>query len=88
MVNPDPYTRPEVYEWVCAARDVEMEVERYRAKSKGGSLMPLTYALRALESLDPGLARDDKEVKAAVKSAVTAVERELDDSLPKRSHIR
>lgn len=38
-------------DWLCGARDVEMEVERYRAKSKGGSLMPLTYALVALQEI-------------------------------------
>lgn len=27
---------PLLHDWLCAARDVEMEVERYRARSKGG----------------------------------------------------
>jgi hypothetical protein len=64
------------HDWLCAARDVEMEVERYRAKSKGRSLMPLTYALRAMVELHPEQ-QDLPRVKDAVGSAITVVETEL-----------
>ena len=48
----DGLPKPTDSDYVCAARDVEMEVERFRAKSKGGSLTPLTYALVALQALE------------------------------------
>ena len=73
----DSDAQPEEYEWICAARDVEMEVERYRAKSKGASLMPLTYALCALQELHPRQATKLKTVQSAVKSALDVVENEL-----------
>jgi hypothetical protein len=65
------------YELICAARDVEMEVERYRSKSKGGSLSPLTYALVALRQLKPRTASDKADVQLAVSSAVTLVRNEF-----------
>jgi hypothetical protein len=77
----DSRTTPMEHDWFCAARDVEMEVERYRAKSKGGSLMPLTYALVALNALQPGNARQHPKVQSAVKSAATLVNDELGDVL-------
>ena len=43
---------PMRHDWLCGARDVEMEVERYRAKPKGGSVMPMTYALVALQEIN------------------------------------
>jgi hypothetical protein len=69
------------HDWLCAARDVEMEVERYRAKSKGGSLMPLTYALCALQELHPERARSLENVQSAVASALDLVDKELGKTL-------
>lgn len=68
-----------------AARDVETEVERYRAKSKGGSLMPLTYALAALQALridipDPH-DRDFERAQTDVSSAINLVKQEFADVL-------
>ena len=51
------------HDWFCAARDVEMEVERFRAKSKGGSQMPLTYALVALQALKPQNAPENSDAR-------------------------
>jgi hypothetical protein len=65
------------HDWLCAARDVEMEVERYRARSKGGSLMPLTYALCALQEIDRREAPNPAEARSAVKSALDLVEWDL-----------
>jgi hypothetical protein len=69
--------RPLEHHWLCAARDVEMEVERYRAKSKGGSLMPLTYALCALQELHPERAGRHTSVTSTVQTALDAVDQEL-----------
>jgi hypothetical protein len=66
---------------VCAARDVELELERYRAKSKGGSLMPLTYGLDALVALWLPNATHTKQEVSAKKSAFTLVETELKGEL-------
>jgi len=70
---------------MCAARDVEMEVERYRAKSKGVSLTPLTYALAALQALrthvpDPP-DRNFDSAQTAVRSALNLVQQEFADVL-------
>ena len=87
----DPDAPPKAFELICAARDVEMEEERYRAKSKGGSLMPVTYALRALQELGPARVqgKDRGPVTHAIESAVKAVRRGLTPVLPKSegSHI-
>ncbi|HET8774016.1 MAG TPA: hypothetical protein VFP80_09505, partial [Thermoanaerobaculia bacterium] len=68
--------KPVQEDWLCAARDIEMEVERYRSKSKGGSLMPLTYALGALQSVGPRSGADAEAVQA-VLSALDLVQEEL-----------
>jgi hypothetical protein len=73
----DHTAKAEDYDLECAARDVEMEVERYRARSKGGSLMPLTYGLIALKALCPGPAARRAEEQGAIKSAFTIVREEL-----------
>jgi hypothetical protein len=65
------------YDLPCAARDVEMEVERYRARSKGGSLMPLTYGLMALKKLCSSGGASDVEDDDAIKSAFTILREEL-----------
>ena len=65
------------HEWFCAARDVEMEVERYRARDKGGSLTPLTYALVALQALRPEEASRLPKVERLVASALMLVKKEL-----------
>ncbi len=70
----------EDYDLACAARDVEMEVERYRARSKGGSLMPLTYALIALKALCSRPAHSAEEL-GKIKSAFTLVREELGKEL-------
>ena len=62
---------------VCAARDVELELERYRAKSKGGSLMPLTYGIDALMALWSPNATHTEHEHSAKKSAFKLVETEL-----------
>jgi len=64
-------------EFLCAARDVEMEVEWFRAKSKGGSLMPLTYALVALQALGPERAPADSEARSAITTALNLVKTDL-----------
>ena len=64
-------------DWLCGARDVEMEVERYRAKSKGGSLMPLTYALGALQEICRYPPPDPAAAKTRVQSARDVVLEEL-----------
>jgi hypothetical protein len=68
---------PLLHDWLCAARDVEMEVERYRARSKGGSLMPLAYALCALQEINQQEAPNPDEARSAVTSALELVEWEL-----------
>jgi hypothetical protein len=77
----DHTSNAEDYDVPCAARDVEMEVERYRARSKGGSLMPLTYALMALKGL--WLIRKERNADelGAIKSAFTIVREELGEVL-------
>ena len=65
------------HDWLCATRDVEMEIERYRAKAKGRSLTPLTYALCALVALHPERKLDNVRVQTAVEAAVSAVRKEL-----------
>jgi hypothetical protein len=62
-------------------RDIEMEIERYRAKSKGGSLMPLTCALAALQALEPRKAPYGPELQSAVTAALALVRDELHDVL-------
>ena len=70
---------------LCAARDVEIEVERYRARSKGGSLIPLNYALIGLRTLCKNTAgRSDAEFEKAagnVRAAVHVVQEEFADLL-------
>jgi hypothetical protein len=68
---------PMEHDLFCAARDVEMECERYRARTKGGSLMPLMYALDALQGLHPGQSATEP-VERAVTSAINVVRTELD----------
>jgi hypothetical protein len=68
---------PLLRDWLCAKRDVEMEVERYRARSKGGSLMPLAYALCALQEINQQEAPNPDEARSAVTSALELVEWEL-----------
>jgi hypothetical protein len=70
------------HDWLCAARDIEMEVERYRARSKGGSLMPLTYALCALRELHPERAAHLAQVTGTVQAALDVVERETGGARP------
>ncbi len=65
----------------CAARDVEMEIERYRARAKGGSLTPLLYALVALQALHPARAAAVEEVRESVSRAVALAKEELADLL-------
>jgi hypothetical protein len=64
-------------DWLCGARDVEMEVERYRAKAKGGSLMPLTYALVALQEICRHRPPDPTAANLCVQSARDLVLEEL-----------
>jgi hypothetical protein len=71
---------PIEYEQLCAARDVEMEVERYRARNKGGSVTPLTYALCALQVLRPEEAAG-RRVEHSVASALMVVKKEVGDLL-------
>ena len=71
---------PMEHDLFCAARDVEMECERYLARPKGASLMPLIYALDALQGLHPRKYRTDV-VEAAVTSAIEVVKKDL-GSLP------
>ena len=63
-------------ELLCTVRDVEMEVERFHARTMGGSIMPLTYALLALQSLEPQRSKDD-DVRAAVRARLDVVRNEL-----------
>jgi hypothetical protein len=72
---------PLEHDLFCAARDVEMEAEKYRARTKGGSLMPLTYALAALHGLHPRVVSDSAKVHDAIASAVAIVQEELGDAL-------
>jgi hypothetical protein len=65
----------------CAARDVEMEIDWYRARAKGGSLTPLTYALVALRTLKPSRAASVESVRTAVMAAVSLVKEEFADLL-------
>jgi len=72
---------PLEHDLFCAARDVEMEAEKYRARTKGGSLMPLTHALAALHVLRPRALSNSAKVQAAVASAVAVIQEELGDVL-------
>ena len=69
------------HDWFCAARDVEMEVERFRAKSKGGSQMPLTYALVALQALKPQNVPENSDARRLVPAALELVKSEFRDLL-------
>jgi hypothetical protein len=69
--------RPVSHECLCAVRDVEMEVERFRAKAKGGSIMPLTYSLAALEAISPQRCADKARVPRALQAALELVDTEL-----------
>jgi hypothetical protein len=60
-----------------AARDVEMEVERYRARSKGGSLITLSCGLFALNALSSAAGARSAEQHDAIKSAFVLVREEL-----------
>jgi hypothetical protein len=75
----DHRAKSEDYDLPCAVRDVELEVERYRARSKGGSLMPLTYGLMALSMLCSISIPEDTakrtEVHDAIETAFTSVEK-------------
>jgi hypothetical protein len=68
-----------------------MEEERYRARAKGGSLMPLTYALRSLQALGPQLVQGNElaEAKSHIESALKATYRGLGRTLeqPAGGHI-
>jgi hypothetical protein len=75
----EPVARP--HDLFCAARDVEMEIERYRARAKGGSLTPLTYALVALHALKPVRAASVDEVRVSVSAATRLAKEELADML-------
>jgi hypothetical protein len=78
----DSMAKAENYDLVCAARDIEMEVERYRARSKGGSLMPLTYGLFALRAICSGPeGRMTDEDRVAIDTAFTLVKEELGEML-------
>jgi hypothetical protein len=68
-------------DWLCGARDVEMEVERYRAKAKGGSLMPLTYALAALHEICQHRPPDPTAANTRIKAARDLVLEELQSIL-------
>jgi len=68
---------PMAHDWLCAARDVEMEVERYGAKAKGRSLMPLAYALTVLSTIDQHTSPDVGQTRRAVLRAVELVDTEL-----------
>jgi hypothetical protein len=67
---------PMEHDLFCAARDVEMECERYRARTKGGSLMPLICALDALQGLHPRN-HPTPAVDRAMASAIGVVNAEL-----------
>ena len=87
-VNPfatdaDDTAKAESYDLPCAARDIEMEVERYRARSKGGSLMPLTYGLEALKKLCSSRAERTAVEQGAIQSAFTIVREELGEAVLK-----
>jgi hypothetical protein len=72
---------PTEIDFLCAARDVEMEVERYRARSKGRSLSPLTYALVALHVLGPQRAPAGCDALSAISAAVALVKTDLSEIL-------
>jgi hypothetical protein len=67
---------PMEHDLFCAARDVEMECERFRARTKGGSLMPLIFALDALQGLHPRQ-HATGSVERDVTSAINVVHTEL-----------
>jgi hypothetical protein len=73
--------QPDEIDFLCAARDVEMEVERYRAKSKGHSLSPLTYALVALCELGPQRAPPGCGALSAISAATALVKTDLSEVL-------
>jgi hypothetical protein len=77
----DRLADPLEHDLFCAARDVEMEAEKYRARTKGGSLMPLTYALAALHRLHPRAVSKSAKVHAAIASSIAVVNEELGDVL-------
>ncbi|MEP6934119.1 MAG: hypothetical protein ABI988_09290 [Nitrospirota bacterium] len=77
----DHTAKAEDYDLGCAAREVKMEVERYRARSKGRSLMPLTYGLVALKALCSRPATRSADKHGALESAFTLVSEELGEVL-------
>ena len=80
--RPRAQGKPVSHECLCAVRDVEMEVERFRAKAKGGSLMPLSYSLAALEAIEPRRCADKKQVPQALRAAIELVHAELTEVSP------
>jgi hypothetical protein len=77
----DYIAKTENYDVPCAARDVEMEVERYLARSKGGSLMPLTYGLMALRTLWLDRPNRNTDDDGTIRSAFAIVREELGEVL-------
>jgi hypothetical protein len=73
----DGSCKPADNEFLCAARDVEMEVECFWARSKGGSLIPLTYALVALKALGLERPPHGPEARSAIANALNLVETDL-----------
>jgi len=73
---------PLAHDLFCASRDVEMEAEKFRARTKGGSLMPLIYALEAFRGLHPrATGAGDARVEASITSALATVREQLSDVL-------
>jgi hypothetical protein len=75
----EPHPLP--HDWFCAARDVTMEVERYRLRSKGASLLPLKYALLALQRINRKQpAERVEEARHSVAMALQFIDQELPET--------
>lgn len=69
---------PMAHDWFCGARDVTMELERYRLRMKGSSLLPLKYALESLQRIQrANPPSDQKRASDSVKGAVDLISKVL-----------
>ena len=65
--------KPATHHWRCAARDVTLELERYKLGSKGASLLPIKYSLDALATIEKANGKKSPNPEVTRNSILTAV---------------
>jgi hypothetical protein len=82
--NPVESAKPATHHWRCAARDVTLELERYKLGSKGVSLLPIKYSLDALATIEKANGKKSPDIdvtRNSILSAVAVVRADLGDEL-------